>query len=107
MITGHREDVWGKDAHEFRPERFLRADGKTKDLGDWAMHYTFLGFSAGVRPCIGRHLALIEIKVALAMLLRDFELYPCFSDREYELRLPTQMNPNHDDHVPIGLKRRR
>lgn len=41
-----REDLWGKDALEFKPERW------EKQKSDW----TFLPFSGGPRTCLGRKL---------------------------------------------------
>ena len=40
------EDVWGEDANEFRPERWLSEEGK--GLGRW-----LLSFSKGSRMCLG------------------------------------------------------
>ncbi|MEX0960297.1 MAG: cytochrome P450 [Burkholderiales bacterium] len=55
-------------AHEFRPERWLeRQDG---------VHNTkaFMPFGAGPRFCPGRQLAMLQIKMVMAMLCRDFEV---------------------------------
>ncbi len=76
-MLGQRLSInFGEDAICFRPERFLAhfsSDGKSagnkgkrghgKDHGDNALGYSFTTFGAGVRPCIGRHLSLLEIKV--------------------------------------------
>lgn len=55
-------------AHAFEPERWLRgAEGAVgKRLS--------MPFGAGVRTCPGRYLALLEIKLASAMLLSSFDL---------------------------------
>lgn len=40
----HREDIWGKDVNEFKPERWDQSD----------RGWEFLPFGAGPRACIGR-----------------------------------------------------
>lgn len=58
-------------ADEFRPERWLQ----TADAHDGA-HNTkaFMPFGAGPRFCPGRQLAMLQIKMVIAMLCRDFEI---------------------------------
>ena len=57
----------------FRPERWLEAQGHGR-----SGHETqaFLPFGAGARFCPGRHLAILEIKMVIAMLCRNFEVAP-------------------------------
>ena len=55
-------------AGDFEPERWLRG-------GEGAVgKHLSMPFGAGVRTCPGRYLALLEIKLASAMLLSSFEL---------------------------------
>ncbi|RLN55784.1 hypothetical protein BBJ29_005936 [Phytophthora kernoviae] len=56
--------VWGPDATEFKPERFLDENDKLIDLPP----LKFIAFSAGPRKCVGRKLAMIEMKVVTACL---------------------------------------
>lgn len=57
-----------KRAADFEPERWLRG-------GDGAVgKHLSMPFGAGVRTCPGRYLALLEIKLASAMLLSSFDL---------------------------------
>merc|ERR1712091_45930 len=49
------------DGNIFRPER-------------WEEDYSFITFSAGVRPCIGRHMSLMEMKAVLFHLVFNFDL---------------------------------
>jgi cytochrome P450 len=57
-----------KRAADFEPERWLRG-------GDGAIgKHLSMPFGAGVRTCPGRYLALLEIKLASAMLLSSFDL---------------------------------
>jgi cytochrome P450 len=52
----------------FEPERWLRAGEGAADKG------IPLPFGAGARTCPGRYLALLEIKIAVAMTLASFEI---------------------------------
>lgn len=51
-------EAWGPDASEFRPQRWLDADGPAQ-----AVHaYSYMPFSRGQRDCIGARFALLEAK---------------------------------------------
>ena len=52
----------------FLPARWLQADGQGADKR------VALPFGAGARTCPGRYLALLEIKLAMAMLLSTFDV---------------------------------
>ncbi|CAN3357008.1 cytochrome P450 52A12 [Diutina catenulata] len=63
----HREtEFYGKDAHEFRPERWYEPE--TRKLG-WA----FLPFNGGPRICLGQQFALTEASYVVVRLLQLFE----------------------------------
>jgi cytochrome P450 len=59
----HREDVY-PDAHAFRPQRFLDADGRFVKPGT----YTWIPFGGGKRRCLGATLAMAEQRVVLKQL---------------------------------------
>jgi cytochrome P450 len=66
-------------AHEFQPERWL-ADAASGEAAPSAQAATSsakrisMPFGAGPRICPGRYLALVEIKMAMALLLANFDL---------------------------------
>ena len=66
----HDVELWGDDAHEFRPERF----GRDPVQGGCRHRMGFLPFGFGGRICVGRNLTAMEYRVVLAMLLRRFRL---------------------------------
>ncbi|KAK2044941.1 pisatin demethylase [Colletotrichum somersetense] len=75
-----REDIWGADAREFRPERWLTKDqgGTTPEQKLREMESTIdLMFSYGRYQCLGRPLALIELNKTIFELLRRYELILC------------------------------
>ncbi|CAJ0945149.1 unnamed protein product, partial [Mesorhabditis belari] len=60
----YSKEIWGDDAKEFVPERW--EEGKPRHQLAW------FPFGAGPRQCIGMRLALMEEKMALAHLFRNF-----------------------------------
>jgi cytochrome P450 len=82
-------------AAAFQPERWLRRDAGAIDK------HLSMPFGAGVRTCPGRYLALLEIKIASAMLLSSFriESIDTVDGREAEERMAFTMSP-------IGLRMR-
>ncbi|KAF8498387.1 cytochrome P450 [Hysterangium stoloniferum] len=86
------ETVWGPDANEWKPERFL--DGKSKiektGLGVIANLSTF---SSGERNCIGWRFAMLETQVIVSELIEHFNFSPPPGNVEM-IRAPTlTMNP--------------
>lgn len=65
MRAGSLDDAWFTNAAQFDPQRWLD-DAVDKKAS--------MPFGAGARTCPGRYLALLEIKVALAMLLARFDI---------------------------------
>jgi len=59
----HDTDIWGKDANEFNPLRFNEPRNHLA---------SFFPFGLGPRICVGKNLAIMEAKVALAMILRHY-----------------------------------
>jgi cytochrome P450 len=66
--------IWGPDAEEFKPARWIEADGTCRKED----HFKFPAFNAGPRLCLGMEMANLEMKVVLGVLLRKFrfELVP-------------------------------
>ncbi|OQV04065.1 hypothetical protein CLAIMM_09012 [Cladophialophora immunda] len=62
--------VFGKDADEFRPDRWLEPDHQRRLM----MERTVLGFGAGKRVCIGRHIAELEMKKVIPRILLEFDI---------------------------------
>ncbi|KAF8375501.1 hypothetical protein PRIPAC_81930 [Pristionchus pacificus] len=60
------KDVWGEDAEEFRPERWLEPSDRPRTA--------FQSFGEGPRICLGMRLAYIEEKVALLKLMSRFRI---------------------------------
>ncbi|CDS07716.1 hypothetical protein LRAMOSA01665 [Lichtheimia ramosa] len=66
---GRSEKVWGPDAKQFKPERWITPEGELRreSQGQWP------AFHAGPRTCLGQNLATLEALVAIIFLLKRYE----------------------------------
>lgn len=93
----HRTDKNVDKPDEFIPERWIKQDQK-ENLGLQAilakatLSQIYLPFSLGKRNCVGRKLALLEIRVMLLHVLLNFEL-----------KEPLQKHKDFQDEPYIGL----
>lgn len=60
------------EPEKFNPERWLVDPPESQDVFR-KEPYAYLPFSAGPRNCIGQHLATIEAKILLGMLIKRFK----------------------------------
>lgn len=66
---GRVDLVWGADANEYRPERWINEEG----VFERKSQYKFIAFNAGFRLCLGMDMALLEIKTMAALLLSKYK----------------------------------
>ncbi|KAG2627182.1 cytochrome P450 94C1-like [Panicum virgatum] len=66
---GRMESVWGPDCAEFRPERWLR-DGRFVPESP----YRYPVFQGGVRVCVGKELAIMEMKSVVVSVVQSFDI---------------------------------
>jgi cytochrome P450 len=69
-VAHFNEDVFGPDAKEFRPERWLEAKNSERLK---RMDAYYLPFGLGSRTCLGRHISELEMYKLIPRLVRDFE----------------------------------
>ncbi|MFD1814067.1 cytochrome P450 [Rhodococcus gannanensis] len=60
--------VWGEDADEFRPDRFLPEEVRARP------GHAYKPFGTGIRACIGRQFAYHEMILALATILHRYRI---------------------------------
>ncbi|GFO14271.1 cytochrome p450 ii f2-like protein ii [Plakobranchus ocellatus] len=63
----HDSAIWGADADEFHPERFLNKDGSVLHKEE------FIPFSTGGRVCLGENFAKMELFLFLASMFQKFK----------------------------------
>ncbi|KAL3649041.1 hypothetical protein CASFOL_005444 [Castilleja foliolosa] len=77
LLLYRSTEVWGHDAKNFNPERFAEGVARaTRNNGS----APYLPFGWGPRICIAQNLAMLELKVFLALMLRkfSFDLAPSY-----------------------------
>ncbi|EPE36267.1 Cytochrome P450 [Glarea lozoyensis ATCC 20868] len=69
-VAHQNTSVFGPDASEFRPERWLEYEeqGRNGEIEKY-----FLSFGMGSRTCIGKNVSLLEMSKVVPQMLRTFE----------------------------------
>ncbi|KAG8381444.1 hypothetical protein BUALT_Bualt06G0122600 [Buddleja alternifolia] len=65
---GRMKSLWGEDAEEFKPERWLDENGVFQQESS----FKFTAFQAGPRICLGKEFAYRQMKVFASVLLSAF-----------------------------------
>ncbi|KAH9779473.1 cytochrome P450 72A15 [Citrus sinensis] len=68
ILVHHDHEYWGDGAKVFNPDRFSEGVSKAAKNNE----VSFFPFGGGPRICIGQNFALMEVKLALAMILQNF-----------------------------------
>ncbi|KAJ8750151.1 hypothetical protein K2173_014066 [Erythroxylum novogranatense] len=66
---GRMDRIWGQDSHEFKPERWLKNGVFVPES-----LYNFTVFHAGFRVCLGKEMALVEMKSVAVAVVRRFSI---------------------------------
>nr|QWK52313.1 cytochrome P450 96A8-3 [Isatis tinctoria] len=67
---GRMRAVWGEDALEFKPERWVSATGELRHEPS----YKFFSFNSGPRACLGKHTAMVQLKTVVVEILQDYDI---------------------------------
>lgn len=82
----HRDDRFYDDPDQFDPDRW------TADRSADRPNFAYFPFGGGTRHCIGKHLALLEAKLILATVGRNYRLERT-DDRPLDLRCSLTLHP--------------
>ncbi|PSN68694.1 cytochrome P450 [Corynespora cassiicola Philippines] len=82
-VVHYNKEVFGSDASEFNPERWLESDERNR-----AMDKATLTFGAGTRTCIGKNISLTEIYKLVPELVHRFTVKMAH-DRPWTVRNTT------------------
>lgn len=66
--------LWGADADQFVPQRWIDEDGRANNSGGVDSNYAILTFLHGPRSCIGEKFAKAELKALVAVFCGCFEM---------------------------------
>lgn len=82
--TIHRDKRFWRQPHTFRPERFAGEDDRSQ--------FVYFPFGGGPRRCIGQQFAIVEAKLILATLARQYHL-GLVSDPDVDLSVSITTRP--------------
>ncbi|KAK2610525.1 hypothetical protein N8I77_003948 [Diaporthe amygdali] len=85
----HDTSVYGPDADEFRPERFLEGGWEQNPQNAWK------AFGTGSRGCPGKAIAEQEMITAWALIFQRFNIE--LADPEYQLKIKPTLTIKPDD----------
>ena len=76
-IVGRNKSIFGENADEFRPERWLQQEGEDEEaykerMQKWGTAH--LTFGGGSRICLGRNLSQMEVYKVVPSLISRFEI---------------------------------
>lgn len=75
LASKHRVQPWGdEDIELFKPERWLKRDGD--DARFDAQAGPTLAFGLGLRGCLGKRFAYMQMKLFVVLLVLNFEFQP-------------------------------
>ncbi|KVI05093.1 cytochrome P450 [Cynara cardunculus var. scolymus] len=97
---GRMETIWGKDCKKFKPERWLK-NGVFKHENP----FKYPVFQAGFRVCLGKEMALMEMKSVVLGILTRFKLRLVKPDGE--LRFEPALTATVKNGLPIIVGERR
>jgi enediyne biosynthesis protein E7 len=95
----HRHPAFWSEPERFRPERFTDGAGQPRPY-----RASYNPFGYGPRTCIGNHLAMIEMQLAMASLAQRFELSRPAGSRPVEREFGTALRPR--DGLWMRIERR-
>jgi len=97
---GRMESVWGPDCAEFRPDRWLH-DGRFVPESP----YRYPVFQGGVRVCIGRELAIMEMKSVIVSVVQSFDI-EAVGRSSHRPKFAPGLTATFAGGVPVRVRRR-
>ncbi|CAF1466766.1 unnamed protein product [Didymodactylos carnosus] len=102
----HRlKSVWGQDAEDFHPERWIDKENEEKLKTE--SQYKFIAFNAGPRLCLGKTMALLEMKTLASMLINEFHFELDESTKKFNNQMRLQTTCAFQYGLPMTVKKRK
>ncbi|KAG2367857.1 cytochrome P450 [Suillus spraguei] len=102
--------IWGPDAKEYKPDRWLTADGITGKAREVQGHRHLLTFVDGPRACLGKDFAVTEFKTVLSVLVKNF-VFEMRDGPDTEVEIAIGISPRPrvvgEDGIGVPLRVRR
>jgi 12-hydroxyjasmonoyl-L-amino acid 12-hydroxylase / fatty acid hydroxylase len=97
---GRMESVWGPDCAEFRPERWLRGGEFMPESP-----YRYPVFQGGVRVCVGKELAVMEMKAVVIAVVQRFDI-EAVGRTSHRPKFAPGLTATFAGGVPVRVRRR-
>ncbi|KAF9489714.1 cytochrome P450, partial [Pleurotus eryngii] len=97
LLMQRRKDLWGPDAEEFDPDRFLDDRLKKYLISN---SFAFLPFNAGPRICLGQQFAYNEMSFMIIRLLQAFDSFTLDEDAQ-----PPETRPRPEWKNEVGTRK--
>ncbi|KAL8750812.1 MAG: hypothetical protein Q9199_006831 [Rusavskia elegans] len=92
FLSNRRQDIWGSDAEEFKPERWEHREH----------NWEFTPFGGGPRACIGQQLIKIQVAYIMVFLVQLYDrLEPLDGDCRVTYDTTTNNRPGNGVHVRL------
>ncbi|KZP14950.1 cytochrome P450 [Athelia psychrophila] len=93
MRANRDPDIWGDDAQEWKPERWLvSSPDKVANVHFPGVYSNMMTFGGGSRACIGFKFSLLEMKVLMCVLLESYAF--SLSDKDIIWNLGNIVTPS-------------
>ncbi|OWM73676.1 cytochrome P450 94C1-like [Punica granatum] len=96
---GRMERLWGPDCLKFKPERWLKGGVFSPQS-----LYKFPVFQAGPRVCLGKELAVVEMKTVALALIRKYNI--CAADSSWAPRFAPGLTATFRGGLPVVISAR-
>ncbi|XP_047947610.1 cytochrome P450 714C2-like [Salvia hispanica] len=97
VATLHTDpDIWGPDALQFKPERFQNGIS-----GACKSPKCYMPFGFGQRVCVGQHLAMVELKYLMALIISNFS-FTLSPNYVHKPEMTINIEPKHGVHILIN-----
>ncbi|KAI9016637.1 cytochrome P450 [Hyaloraphidium curvatum] len=97
---GRQTRIWGPDAEEFRPARWLDEKGGLVKTNQ----FQWPAFSAGPRICLGMQMATQEALVFLCSIVRRFDLQVVNEDHPSKYGVPETKEGRYIFGISLGMR---
>jgi len=100
-VMGRSPEVWGEDAEEFRPERWLKLEKRPDP-------YEFPVFHAGPRLCLGFKMAYLEMTVCMLRVFPKLDIRMTCPPEDVTYRRSVTLgmrNRNRPEALPVIVRR--
>ncbi|CAL9134626.1 unnamed protein product [Musa acuminata var. zebrina] len=98
---GRMEELWGSDCHEFRPQRWLTNGAFTPESP-----YKYPVFQGGLRVCLGKDMALMEMKTVIVAVVRRFDIHVVDDGSSLPPKFTPGLTASLEGGLPVRVQRR-